>query len=125
MIRRPPRSTLTDTLFPYTTLFRSLGLDVAGAVEELLDQALAAAEGADRLPGRRLEQLGDLLQRAGALEAPPTAAVDGLDGDRETEHLGQRDALVGALDRVLRAGEIGRAPGRERVCQYVGISGGP
>src|SRR3546814_2943397 len=24
MIRRPPRSTLTDTLFPYTTLFRSV-----------------------------------------------------------------------------------------------------
>src|SRR3546814_4726534 len=27
MIRRPPRSTRTDTLFPYTTLFRSLVLD--------------------------------------------------------------------------------------------------
>src|SRR3546814_5166767 len=26
MIRRPPRSTRTDTLFPYTTLFRSKGL---------------------------------------------------------------------------------------------------
>src|SRR3546814_13251246 len=26
MIRRPPRSTLTDTLVPYTTLFRSLGV---------------------------------------------------------------------------------------------------
>src|SRR3546814_14656923 len=26
MIRRPPRSTLTDTLFPYTTLFRSVGI---------------------------------------------------------------------------------------------------
>src|SRR3546814_7567230 len=26
MIRRPPRSTRTDTLFPYTTLFRSSGL---------------------------------------------------------------------------------------------------
>src|SRR3546814_8586484 len=26
MIRRPPRSTLTDTLFPYTTLFRSPGM---------------------------------------------------------------------------------------------------
>src|SRR3546814_2113924 len=25
MRRRPPRSTLTDTLFPYTTLFRSIG----------------------------------------------------------------------------------------------------
>src|SRR3546814_1997566 len=32
MIRRPPRSTRTDTLFPYTTLFRSIvcaGLDAA------------------------------------------------------------------------------------------------
>src|SRR3546814_10848799 len=27
MIRRPPRSTRTDTLFPHTTLFRSLGTD--------------------------------------------------------------------------------------------------
>src|SRR3546814_2364338 len=27
MIRRPPRSTRTDTLFPYTTLFRSLDID--------------------------------------------------------------------------------------------------
>src|SRR3546814_5686421 len=30
MIRRPPRSTRTDTLFPYTTLFRSGGLVVKG-----------------------------------------------------------------------------------------------
>src|SRR3546814_5528880 len=29
MIRRPPRSTLTDTLFPYTTLFRSTVLRFA------------------------------------------------------------------------------------------------
>src|SRR3546814_7119786 len=29
MIRRPPRSTRTDTLFPYTTLFRSPGGDAA------------------------------------------------------------------------------------------------
>src|SRR3546814_2152049 len=29
MIRRPPRSTRTDTLFPYTTLFRSAGNDRA------------------------------------------------------------------------------------------------
>src|SRR3546814_3311674 len=28
MIRRPPRSTLTDTLFPYTTLFRSQSLKI-------------------------------------------------------------------------------------------------
>src|SRR3546814_15867357 len=28
MIRRPPRSTRTDTLFPYTTLFRSFQLEL-------------------------------------------------------------------------------------------------
>src|SRR3546814_16414668 len=33
MIRRPPRSTRTDTLFPYTTLFRSLLAEVAVQIE--------------------------------------------------------------------------------------------
>src|SRR3546814_5710685 len=33
MIRRPPRSTRTDTLFPYTTLFRSCGGGESRAVE--------------------------------------------------------------------------------------------
>src|SRR3546814_6757029 len=33
MIRRPPRSTRTDTLFPYTTLFRS-GLGIAPATAD-------------------------------------------------------------------------------------------
>src|SRR3546814_20725062 len=32
MIRRPPRSTRTDTLFPYTTLFRSVDLEDPGGV---------------------------------------------------------------------------------------------
>src|SRR3546814_7115695 len=32
MMRRPPRSTRTDTLFPYTTLFRSLGRQLARAL---------------------------------------------------------------------------------------------
>src|SRR3546814_4368111 len=34
MIRRPPRSTRTDTLFPYTTLFRSASGDIRGAGED-------------------------------------------------------------------------------------------
>src|SRR3546814_5892213 len=44
MIRRPPRSTRTDTLFPYTTLFRSRVdrnvpiEDVAGAIGDLVRQ---------------------------------------------------------------------------------------
>src|SRR3546814_1541958 len=32
MIRRPPRSTLTDTLFPYTTLFRSVYVNSVSGV---------------------------------------------------------------------------------------------
>src|SRR3546814_9435016 len=45
MIRRPPRSTRTDTLFPYTTLFRSLlvGDDHDRGVVALLDLAQRAA----------------------------------------------------------------------------------
>src|SRR3546814_8844363 len=35
MIRRPPRSTRTDTLFPYTTLFRSLAADAAADLVSL------------------------------------------------------------------------------------------
>src|SRR3546814_3289528 len=38
MIRRPPRSTRTDTLFPYTTLFRSEGVDDRKV--EILEPAL-------------------------------------------------------------------------------------
>src|SRR3546814_5456434 len=40
MIRRPPRSTRTDTLFPYTTLFRSHGFRV-------VDKAIARYPAAD------------------------------------------------------------------------------
>src|SRR3546814_4377075 len=36
MIRRPPRSTRTDTLFPYTTLFRSKCLTLAGTFNRKL-----------------------------------------------------------------------------------------
>ena len=83
---------------------QALGLDVPRLVEELLDQALAAAERPDRLADRRLVELGDLLQRAGDLEATATAAEDRLDGDRQAVLLRERDDLVGVLDGVLGAG---------------------
>src|SRR3546814_13396410 len=47
MIRRPPRSTRTDTLFPYTTLFRSRHLlivepaDAGTRLDKYLTEALA------------------------------------------------------------------------------------
>src|SRR3546814_12577396 len=48
MIRRPPRSTRTDPLFPYTTLFRSAGraLELAGSVGDTLR---------DRVPDRAMK----------------------------------------------------------------------
>src|SRR3546814_18405526 len=36
MIRRPPRSTRTDTLFPYTTLFRSERIDRLGGLHDFM-----------------------------------------------------------------------------------------
>src|SRR3546814_17777113 len=42
MIRRPPRSTRTDTLFPHTTLFRSIGQDLRS---EALGKAFELAFG--------------------------------------------------------------------------------
>src|SRR3546814_1328862 len=36
MIRRPPRSTRTDTLFPYTTLFRSAHVELTHQVSIIL-----------------------------------------------------------------------------------------
>src|SRR3546814_3951333 len=57
MIRRPPRSTRTDTLFPYTPLFRSLG--TARALRKRV-------EGRARIAGRepRRAGLGRLALRA-------------------------------------------------------------
>src|SRR3546814_6759151 len=40
MIRRPPRATRTDTLFPYTTLFRSIVVQVPGLQDPAALKAL-------------------------------------------------------------------------------------
>src|SRR3546814_21059479 len=51
MLRRPPRSTRTDTLFPYTTLFRSL----ADLHDTGLMRRIAGRGGGAGQPLRRLE----------------------------------------------------------------------
>src|SRR3546814_20510179 len=78
MIRRPPRSTRTDALFPYTTLFRSLGEAALGvaAGRHGQDQAEgdARAQGGVGLGGVRIGalRLGDL--RLGDHRKLPAAA---------------------------------------------------
>src|SRR3546814_8370812 len=52
MIRRPPRSTRTDTLFPYTTLFRSEGEAVARPDASTVEVPMTVT---DPEPGRRRE----------------------------------------------------------------------
>src|SRR3546814_5326006 len=54
MIRRPPRSTRTDTLFPYTTLFRSADVVAAHVDRHFAGQSAglgAPAEAVDDQPG--------------------------------------------------------------------------
>src|SRR3546814_5736900 len=56
MIRRPPRSTRTDTLFPYTTLFRSL--PAAGAAGGVRGR-VAGAAGPFAVPAGPIARYGD------------------------------------------------------------------
>ena len=102
---------------------QALGLHVAGLVEVALDEALAAAERGDGLADRGVVQLGDLFEGAGDLQAAPAAAEGGLDRDRQAVLLGERDDLVGAGDRVGRAGDqrgagaLGDVPGGDLVTE--------
>src|SRR3546814_19491355 len=52
MLRRPPVSTRTDTTFPYTTLFLSLGL-MFGTGDQAVDRKVVGPWRQDPLEGRR------------------------------------------------------------------------
>src|SRR3546814_1596618 len=61
MIRPPPRSTRTDTLFPYTTLFRSFITRILTEHQPLLEifkQLLVILFVSKRVPGWKLRWLG-------------------------------------------------------------------
>src|SRR3546814_10442969 len=85
MIRRPPRSTRTDALFPSTTLFRSY--EQRGQQRETLRLLLLARIAARQRPGRvgaRL-QLDQLLAH-GAERGLAVAGHDAVVGDRPRMH---------------------------------------
>src|SRR3546814_19214179 len=66
MIRRTPRSTRTDTLFPYTTLFRSQQVDIdqAALVAAFVEQRMRALEVAHRVAVAALHHIefGEVAQ---------------------------------------------------------------
>src|SRR3546814_20832039 len=78
MIRRPPRSTRTDPLFPYTTLFRSWDVDVTekGAEEARAAGKLMAERGLDfdccftSVQTRAIKTLNLALEEMGRLWLP-------------------------------------------------------
>src|SRR3546814_16230806 len=81
MIRRPPRSTRTDTLFPYTTLFRSvLPVDEVVGVEAGRGGAAGhlAAASSSALQGAT-QAAGDLAGGAASSERGVVALEPGLD----------------------------------------------
>src|SRR3546814_17168677 len=136
MIRRPPRSTRTDTLFPYTTLFRSemaqrrvahqregapvvLDLRLRGRVA-LGRKAMAMAVQPDLDAG--------CMQHAWLLQSHESAEElriyrHGIDGEGRVETAEQRLAHLGALNgfgvfmKALSRRQLGRTAGRESVCQ--------
>src|SRR3546814_19672585 len=94
MILRPPRSTRTDTLFPYTTLFRS---SAAFAFDDVV-----ALLGIGALLGRRTTNLsGGDAQRVAlgrALLSQPRILL--LDEPLSTLDQARRDELIPYLQRV-------------------------
>src|SRR3546814_16363730 len=133
MIRRPPRTTRTDTLLPYPTLFRSEdqeavrclhgrrnGADIETGEHGIERPAeLALLNPADIATGRRARGLGELLRHGGKFR---TAAE--LLGEAVREFLDLRP-IGGVVDRPQDPRDmkqIGKESWRERVWQYVLLS---
>src|SRR3546814_3166171 len=93
MIRRPPRSTRTDTLFPYTPLFRS----------EVPQEALGPLGARDEPPGERRHIAGERIAAPrrelgrkvrGPVLHPGFVAVDQRAGERSEEHTSELQSLM-------------------------------
>src|SRR3546814_17016298 len=97
MLRRPPRSTRTDTLFPYTTLFRSFLVHAGDTVA--VDKPVESRQEQHVLPQHRR---GDGAQSAGRCGLQ----IDGLMS---------QDAKVRAMAAARQLRSEGRRVGKECV----------
>src|SRR3546814_13519745 len=131
MIRRPPRSTRTDTLFPYTTLFRSLAQLRPDIGEALVLRMIVAVEIGDDAAAVQRRRHEHALCGEAAIGRHRGVAVEA--GVEPAVRLGAVDVPGGEIGRycgfVLRAGiiglvvvlarTIGRVACRERGLSYV------
>src|SRR3546814_18607440 len=136
MVRRPPRSTRTDTLFPYTTLFRSQGNRRALVGGLGYNRDLAQFDGVDGAD-RRIDGLVPFVMgdpeaegHAGYIAAldqrrhvAAVAGVGQVDLDREALVILLQSERARARPTENPAAIVveknGRAACRERVCKYV------
>src|SRR3546814_15604844 len=111
MQRRPPRSTRTDTLFPYTTLFRSIEWRADNPADDLMTQLLQAEfedlDGQTRRFTR--EEVLNYVNLLAAAGNETTTRLIGWAGKVLAEHSDQRKQLVddtslipGAVEELLR-----------------------
>src|SRR3546814_8668186 len=141
MILLPPRSTRTDTLFPYTTLFRSVeigapgivaALDIGGAHARLDIPQLAGAVGGEEFDPRAVAPLFGEHPRLAAEIADdrrarrdrvahhhPIALGGRLDLDRDLEHVAARQhallALADHRDLALDLIACRQRPGQRQI----------
>src|SRR3546814_8702068 len=99
MIRRPPISTRTDTLFPYTTRFRSLGAGGRRFESCLPDHRSARAETEDPLQRpRQLLPLGGIEHRVGdganGSHIVDVEIVELREDERSEEHTSELQSLM-------------------------------
>src|SRR3546814_15162257 len=101
MIRRPPRSTRTDTLFPYTTLFRSLFLRLNQELLPIIRRMPAVQHFAEHAVG----VIADLVSALAILVVDPrvhdhlAGLVVAEDQPVLLENLHEETLLVVAADR--------------------------
>src|SRR3546814_2413897 len=89
MIRRPPRSTRTDTLFPYTTLFRSPRVVRDDAEERVVRLARLVD-----LAWRNAQPFLEYLVAVRRLSAGDPARKVGVMQDRSEEHTSELQSLM-------------------------------
>src|SRR3546814_13349830 len=115
MIRRPPRSTRTDTLFPYTTLFRSVG-EPSGFLAGLPDAAAQAAHPRNA-PRRDVRKHGDPGAGRPYGRADPRPARRCRAAQRLVQRHAARPRLPARRGVPDEDVAIGRTTGRDRVWQ--------
>src|SRR3546814_12178837 len=121
MIRRPPRSTRTDTLFPYTTLFRSEALNNSVAtniasIRQAYDQKKATGEDTAIAIASAMMTLTSILSSQSFAENL-AQYTEPMNARSDEEELTIGANIVGSLGSSLV--QIGRASCGDSVCQSV------